>query len=294
MPSWINGVQGYREILDAADQPVQRRKTLQVLGATVTDNGSWTVVEVPAGATGAIGPTGATGDTGQTTPERAVLSEDFMAITPALATSGVLFGDRAPWTFTLIGGTADAGQRTTYEKHHPGQLIVQTGPTTGEWTLSLGDSAQICRFDSFESLRVVYRVSPTFATTIGYVGISNTSNTPANGTHSAWFEFVPATSANIRARTRDGSVDTSNVDTAVVIAGSTWYNLYLVCDPTTRALMFYINDVLVATTTAATHSIDAADQIKIAVYFKNGNAAVSGPVVDLIEFKTIATLNRNT
>ena len=52
MPSWIQDIQGYTTILDENGDPVQRRHALQVVGATVTDNGSVTLIEVPPGATG--------------------------------------------------------------------------------------------------------------------------------------------------------------------------------------------------------------------------------------------------
>ena len=56
MPNWINDIQGITTVLDSAGDPVQRRKAVQVLGATVSDNGTHTVIEVPAGPTGPTGP----------------------------------------------------------------------------------------------------------------------------------------------------------------------------------------------------------------------------------------------
>src|SRR5688572_2062563 len=112
MPNWIGDVQGYREILDAGGNPVARRKMLQVTGATVTDDGSKTVIAVPAGAAGATGPTGATGATGAGFDDQntCILKEDFCAVTPGLTADGVFWGDRSPWTFDLIAGTANIEQ----------------------------------------------------------------------------------------------------------------------------------------------------------------------------------------
>jgi hypothetical protein len=56
MPRWIEDIQGIRTILDENGDPVQRRAAFQVLGATVSDNGTHTVIEVPAGPTGPTGP----------------------------------------------------------------------------------------------------------------------------------------------------------------------------------------------------------------------------------------------
>ncbi len=292
MPGWIVDIQGYREILDAAGDPVQRRKTLQVIGATVTDDGAVTVIEVPPGATGVAGATGATGPSGDTHRTQFVLVEDFMAVAPARTTSGLFQGDRAPWTFAVLGGTASVAQGTTFRANHPGQALFATGPTTGEWSAVLGDSDLITTFAAFGSFGATYRVSSTFANTIVSFGMASVANTPDTAATAAFFHMDPAVNANFRARTRDGGVQTSDVDTGVAIAAGTYYTFRIDRDPATDTLFFYINENLVATTTLATHSIDAADELKLAVYCKNNGAGVSNPVFDLIEYSSLATLDR--
>jgi hypothetical protein len=291
MPRWVADVQGYREILDADGEPVRRRKTFQVIGATVTDDGEVTVIEVPPGAGGATGATGATGPSGDTTATQFQLADDFMCTSPGLTATGVIQGDRAPWSFVVLGGTAEASQRTVLESNHPGQLIVATGPTTGEWTLTLGDASRVTNFTTFLSATFVWRVSAAFALSIASLGISDV-NAPEAAANAAYFQIENGVSTHIRAKTRDGSADTSNVDTGVTIAGSTWYVLKIDKDPATQDLRFYINGSLVATTTAATHGIDAGDAFKLTVYYKNGNAGVSNPILDLVQYASISTLDR--
>lgn len=66
MSEWITDIQGYREILDANGDPVPRRQILSFVGsgATISDDGSATIVGGLRGATGTTGSTGATGATG--------------------------------------------------------------------------------------------------------------------------------------------------------------------------------------------------------------------------------------
>jgi hypothetical protein len=296
MPGWIPDVQGYREILDAGGNPVARRKMLQVTGATVTDDGSKTVIAVPAGAAGATGPTGATGATGAGFDDQntCILKEDFCAVTPGLTADGVFWGDRSPWTFDLIAGTANIEQRSTIDTNHPGQLSVPTGPTTGEWSLALGDSSLFTNFASFKRIRVVVRMSGNVANTITSIGVASVAGNPnTSAAHGAFFHADPATNANWRARTRDGSTQTANVDTGIAITAATWYVLDIEKDVSTQDLTFRINGSTVATAVAATHSIDAADTIKIVSYYDNNGSVVSTPVFDLIIYESV-TLNRTT
>ena len=293
MPNWITDVQGYREILDSAGDPVQRRKTFQVLGATGTDNGTTTVIDIPAGPTGATGIAGAVGATGPGLDgqNQALLRDDFLGISATLTADGIIQSQSA-WGFDLLGGTASAGQRPTTEKDHPGQLSVATGPTTGEWAMTLGDSGVFTRFDAFKRIRFVWRTSSVFATTTIALGVGSAQVLNA-ASHALFFYADPATNANWRARTRDGASQTSDVDTSVTIAGG-WKTFDIRRDPATADLTFYINGNLVATTTAATHGIDAADDLKISVHFDNNNAAVATPVLDLVIYESIDDLDRTS
>ena len=85
MPSWIQDIQGYTTILDENGDPVQRRHALQVVGATVTDNGSVTLIEVPPGATGTA-PAASDTEAGiieiATAVEANALSDTTRAVTP--------------------------------------------------------------------------------------------------------------------------------------------------------------------------------------------------------------------
>lgn len=78
MSDWLTDIQGYTTVLDGDGAPVDRRRAIQIIGATVTDTGTVTVVQMPpsgatgptgatgAGATGPTGPTGSAGATGPT------------------------------------------------------------------------------------------------------------------------------------------------------------------------------------------------------------------------------------
>lgn len=70
MPKWIPPeLAGYNTILNDAGDPVQRRRAVQFLGATLSDDGTKTIIAIagtaPTGPTGETGPTGPTGATGE-------------------------------------------------------------------------------------------------------------------------------------------------------------------------------------------------------------------------------------
>jgi hypothetical protein len=85
MPSWIEDIQGYTTVLDENGDPVERRHAFQIVGATVTDNGSVTVIEVPPGATGEA-PAASQTEAGivelATAVEANALTSTTLAITP--------------------------------------------------------------------------------------------------------------------------------------------------------------------------------------------------------------------
>lgn len=67
---WLLDIQGYTTVLDANGDPVQRRRSIQIVNAAVQDTGTVTRITVPGngptgpGGTGPTGPTGSTGPTG--------------------------------------------------------------------------------------------------------------------------------------------------------------------------------------------------------------------------------------
>lgn len=91
----------------------------------------------------------------------------------------------------------------------------------------------------------------TITTVVYWAGLklTNTSVT-ATDNEQAFFRFQPSVSANWQAIYSIGGVDTA-VDTGVVVAASTTYHLRVQID-SSRIAKFYINGVLVATSTALT------------------------------------------
>jgi hypothetical protein len=89
--SWIEDVQGVTTILDEAGDPVQRRKTVQFIGADVADDGEKTVVDITRGE-------GATPEviTGDATPATvAELKQAVDSIIAALVARGIATDGRA-------------------------------------------------------------------------------------------------------------------------------------------------------------------------------------------------------
>lgn len=290
MARWIIDVQGYREILDSLGNAVKRRKTLQVVGATVTDDGAVTVIEVPPGATGATGAAGATGATGAALLDTGlcVLREDFLCVSPALTADGQFSGDAGSWNFDLIAGTADVGQRQTIQSGHPGQLQIAVGPTTGEIGIVYGDSSRLFRFSDFRRVTVVFRTSAIFTDVVTAFGLASVANTPNTANSGLFFRADTTTSANWRAMTRDGAAQTANVDTGVAIVGSTYQVFVIERDTGTNDLTFKINGATVASIDAATHQIDSNDEYKLVAYCDNNASAVTNQIYDLVLYESSA------
>lgn len=117
MSEWITDIQGYREILDANGDPVPRRQILSFVGsgATISDDGSATIVGGLRGATGGTGGTGATGATGSSAggfgywaaaSGPANISAVFLAALPYDAGLGTQIGENASSVFVPRAGTA--------------------------------------------------------------------------------------------------------------------------------------------------------------------------------------------
>lgn len=89
--SWIEDIQGVTTILGENGDPVERRKTVQVIGADVADDGTKTVIDITRGA-------GATPEsiTGDATPATvAELKQAVDSIIAALVARGIATDDRA-------------------------------------------------------------------------------------------------------------------------------------------------------------------------------------------------------
>lgn len=89
--SWIEDLQGVTTILDEAGDPVQRRKTVQIIGADVSDDGEKTVVDITRGA--GAEPESITGEA--TAPDLTQLTAIVDSIIAALVARGIATDDRA-------------------------------------------------------------------------------------------------------------------------------------------------------------------------------------------------------
>lgn len=89
--SWIEDIQGVTTILDENGDPVERRKTVQLIGADVADDGTKTVVDITRGAGAA--PESITGDATPATV--AELKQAVDSIIAALVARGIATDDRA-------------------------------------------------------------------------------------------------------------------------------------------------------------------------------------------------------
>jgi hypothetical protein len=89
--SWIEDLQGVTTILDENGDPVERRKTVQIIGADVADDGTKTVVDITRGA----GPTpeSITGTTAMA--DLAAARVVINSIIAALVARGIATDDRS-------------------------------------------------------------------------------------------------------------------------------------------------------------------------------------------------------
>lgn len=254
MPGWISDIQGYREILDANGDPVERRKTLQVLGATVTDNGEWTTITVPAGPTGATGATPSASDLrgGGLT----VVSGDlavrqrprYAQIRDYFLSGGTTTGTIGSLGWSLVGNGTPAYARASGAQIGStarGSLST-SGASNDRASLVLGDTET--RTVIMPSDLVVAQFAITSATNASkrvFMGISSTFATePSTVADCLGIYYDSAVSANYRVISRSGSAG-SATDTGV--AFPTAAHLVTIHQSAAGVYAFYVGNTLVGT-----------------------------------------------
>ncbi len=141
--------------------------------------------------------------------------------------------------------------------NHPGVLRLVTGAAnTNNKRLHLGASASEATFTPalFDRFVWVVRI-PTITTLTVRLGLAQDLSAANGGTAGAFFEFDPASSANWRFVTRQGSSSTAN--NALAVTANNWYQLEA------RRLAsgnweFWANGVLRATHSATLPTTDCA------------------------------------
>lgn len=142
MPSWITDIQGITTVLDAAGDPVQRRKTIQVVGATVTDDGSKTVIEVPPGPTGATGADGAPAFP----TEQLVTGVGPHDVTLDADADRLTFSDNGAVVLSSVSGGSATGRTVLIYYNGTGSLEIERanpGPSGNESQIEVDGAANL-------------------------------------------------------------------------------------------------------------------------------------------------------
>lgn len=280
MPKWIEDVQGYREILGPTGVAVQRRKALQIIGATVSDNGSWTEITVPAGATGATGPTPSASDlrgVGLTVsasklatrlrPRKLELFDPFVLGGTASAQIGLL-------GWNLLGVGTPTFSITTGSLETSTGLLSTSGATADTAILNLRDttSSVWTKASEIDLVQAVVRLGGTLSTKRVFFGLSSDLATePASMANGIGFFYDSAVSANWRAICRSGSVGAA-VDSALAVPSDT-LQLLSIHQPTPGTFAFWIGSNLVASINANVPTANMALGFRLET-LANSSAAV--------------------
>lgn len=183
MSEWITDIQGYREILDTNGDPVPRRQILSFVGsgATLSDDGSATIVGGLRGATGSTGATGAAGATGGTGTAGATGATGAAGATGATGSSAGGFGfwsaasgPATPTASFLPAGPYDFG--TAVGNENNSEFFVPRAGTARNLRINIIGTT--CTADCVYTLRVNGADSALTCTlSAGTTAASDTSHT---------------------------------------------------------------------------------------------------------------------
>ena len=186
----------------------------------------------------------------------------FEELFPRLPVLNANIGVNKNLDFEVLGTNATAAQVTNSATE--AGIVLTTAGADNDQTMILphldaGQTAWTTRLWGTEN-QVVYecqiRTGVAIATELVWVGLKLT-NTPVIATDADQIFFRYSTDdsdTTWRIISSIGGVDT-NTDSGVTVAVSTLYNFKIVVD-SDRIAKFYINDVLVKTTTALTNDVD--------------------------------------
>lgn len=178
-----------------------------------------------------------------TVPDYFDFADEFLSSNLS-ATVATITGNLGEFGWTVAAsGTLAAPTFPANAAGHPGIVRTSTGATSGNNTqLSTGaalDPTQVARQRWIVSI-------PTITTMAAKFGLGQSINDAASsslGTAGAFFEFVPATSANWACVTRQASTSTRNA-TAVAVTAGNWYLLEIIRKQNGN-IQFLVNGALV-------------------------------------------------
>lgn len=213
------------------------------------------------------------------------IKDEFFRVPTTTADGTVATGDWV-WFFNLLAGTVTLSSLGTAITHHPGiARFALSANSTCSFVAGISDTDPLCTFQNFGRVDCIVRVVTALAGAFFQFGISSTTNDMRTAANAAWFEFNQATDTSMHARTRDNGVDTEDQDlgSSADVVLDEWYVLSIRKNAS-NDIEFYIDDLLETTVLAATHAIDAADQLTFGWFFDTSVAGAVGFDIDLVLF----------
>jgi hypothetical protein len=254
--SWIDDIQGYRTILDAAGNPIKRRQTVQILGATAVDDGVKSVITVPPGPTGPTGATpGATALRGagltvvggsalatRIRPRRTPL-QDLFITGPASGSTGL---GALNWNLLGSGTPAYARQNNNWGGSGGSADISTSGTTNHRSCLLFGDAENrqvVGALDQIDFVQFGFSL-PATTTKRVFIGFqSDFATDPLAAADNLGLCYDSAANANWRTISRASSVGTP-VSTGVAVSTS---QILVTILKNGAVYEFYIANTLVGT-----------------------------------------------
>jgi hypothetical protein len=156
------------------------------------------------------------------------------------------------------GGTAQTATAITNRTNQQGVIVMNTsvsaiavvGYSLGNQTLFLGGGA--ITIENYICIPILSTATERFFTQFGYTFLSN----PRNAVNAVFFSydeggqqfFDGQTTPNFKCYTRSASTSTLTITTIPVVAGQ-WYKLRIEINGARTQVLFYIDNVLIATNT---------------------------------------------
>jgi len=156
------------------------------------------------------------------------------------------------------GGTAQTATAITNRTNQQGVIVMNTslsatavvGYSLGNQTLFLGGGA--ITIENYICIPILSTATERFFTQFGYTFLSN----PRNAANAVFFSydeggqqfFDGQTTPNFKCYTRSASTSTLSITTVPVVAGQ-WYKLRIEINGARTQVLYYIDNVLVATNT---------------------------------------------
>jgi hypothetical protein len=198
--------------------------------------------------------------------------DDFAYVDSSIAATTGRFLGETPWTI-IMSADVEPELDASGETNHPGVARFTFGAGESFSLFKGGNSTDaFTTFNDFSHTEWLIRILTSVTGVTLNLGIAADDN-PNGATHSAHFRFDQGADASWRAVTRDGGVQTANVDLTGTVAINTWYKLRIQKE-SNRDLTFTVftsGGDLTTTVTAATHSIEDSDAINVTIDYSSAS-----------------------